>query len=105
MKTVLIHENGKVMDPADRVVHVSKGAKEELRWVAKGNGGPWKITFDKDNNGSPFSATSYDVLQGATKTTEGGPIAGVVGATYQYNVRDGNNPANITDDPDVDVDP
>jgi hypothetical protein len=105
MKTVLINAAGVVVDPADRVVHVSKNGNEELRWVATGGGGPWRITFDKTNSGSPFTDTSYDVPAGGSKTTSGGPVAGVVGRSYQYNVR---NPAALnppTDDPDVDVDP
>ena len=107
MKTVLINAAGVVADPSDRVVNVSKGGKEELRWVATAGGGPWRITFDKGASGSPFTETSYDVPPGGSKTTSGGPVAGVVGRTYQYNVRDPGRPANnnITDDPDVDVDP
>lgn len=105
MKTVLIQQNGVVVD---RVVNVSKKDKEEVRWVAQGNGGPWRITFDKTNSGSPFTATAYDVPKSGTRTTAGGPVAGVVGASYQYNVRDPNDPnpaTNVKDDPDVDVDP
>ena len=70
-------------------------------WIAQGGGGPWKITFDKDINGSPFSETTYTVGPGGSAGSTGGPIAGVVGRTYKYNVRNANN--NITDDPDVDI--
>ncbi len=40
---------------SDRKIHVSKGKHEDVLWIATQNGGPWKITFDKDKNGSPFS--------------------------------------------------
>jgi len=102
MKTVLIDVSGVVV-PSDRIVRVSKGNSEEVRWIAQGNGGPWRITFDKTSSGSPFSATTFDVPKAGTRTTAGGPLAGVVGASYQYNVRDPGN--KNTDDPDVDVDP
>jgi hypothetical protein len=102
MKTVLIDANGKVFDPKDRVVSVSKLKEEEIRWVDFGGKGPWKITFDKDVNGSPFGANQYTVNKGASETTGVGPIAGLVGRTYRYNVRNASTNA-ITDDPDVDV--
>jgi len=109
MKTVLIRANGKVKD-TDRVVPVSKIRNENVRWVALDNGGPWKITFDKNvSSGSPFTKTRYDVPKGGEMISEGGPIGGAVGRTYSYNVRNVNpaDPTQIidppTDDPDIDV--
>jgi hypothetical protein len=100
MKTVLIKADGKVKD-TDRVVSVSKIRNENIRWVALNNGGPWKVTFDKNVSGSPFTRTRYDVPQGGEVISAGGPTAGALGRTYAYNVRDANGI--IKDDPDVDV--
>jgi hypothetical protein len=116
MATVLIDANGKVLN-SDKVAKVNKNAKEDIRWVATGGGGPWKITFDKVTPpstypvavGSPFTETSYVIEHGATGGSQYGPVAGMVGWTYKYNVRHHNteNPnQNVdppTDDPDVDV--
>jgi hypothetical protein len=94
----------------DRAVPVSKIQNEKVRWSAKGNGGPWKITFDKNVKGSPFAATFYDILQpGGEVTTEGGPVGGDKGQSYSYRVRRLNpaNPGQIIDpptDPDPDID-
>jgi hypothetical protein len=108
MKTVLINSNGTVVDD-DRVVSVSKVQNENIRWKALDNGGPWKITFDKNAKGSPFTATKYVVPKGLQVISEGGPKGGQLGQTYSYNVRH-HNPANPdqiinppVDDPDVDV--
>jgi hypothetical protein len=108
MRTVLIDVNGKVFD-TDRVVKVSKSQNEDVRWVAMGGGGPWMITFDKVTgpnaypvaSGSPFTATTYDVGPGGSGETAQGPVAGLVGWTYKYNVKDMTG--QIKDDPDVDV--
>ena len=85
---------------SDRKIHVSKGKHEDVLWIATQNGGPWKITFDKDKNGSPFSESSYDVGRGASGGSTGGPV-GPEGE-YHYNVRDANG--TVTDDPDVIID-
>ena len=100
MQVVTIDTQGRALQ---RVAHVSKGANEELMWVATGNGGPWKVTFDKGTP-SPFSQATYTVPRGGPAQTNGGPVNGNVGVTYKYNVRDANTDV-ITDDPDVDVDP
>jgi len=99
-KTVLIKSNGKVKD-TDRNVPVSQVRYENVRWVDRDNAGPWKITFDKNAIGSPFTQTVYDVPAGGDVTTAGGPEAGTVGTTYSYSVR--NASSTITDDPDVEV--
>jgi hypothetical protein len=89
---------------SDRKIHVSKGKHEDVLWVATQNGGPWKITFDKDKNGSPFSESSYDVGRGASGGSTGGPIEGSrQNMEYHYNVRDANG--RVTDDPDIEIDP
>jgi hypothetical protein len=112
MKTVLIDPSGKVVNE-DRVVKVSKSGHEDVRWVAIGGGGPWTITFDKVTGpssypvaaGSPFTNTAYTVANGGSGGSTGGPVAGLVGWTYQYQVRAGYNDVNgtVTDDPDIDV--
>jgi len=101
-KTVLIKSNGKVKD-TDRTVRVSKVINENVRWVDRDNAGPWKITFDKNVSGSPFTKTVYDVPLGGDVTSEGGPTGGTLGTTYSYNVRRTSNPNPPTDDPDIDV--
>jgi hypothetical protein len=97
-QVVRIDAAGRVVD---RVVSVRKSRDEDVLWVAQSNGGPWKITFDKDASGSPFSETSYDVQRGGSGGSTGGPVGGVVGRTYRYNVRDAAG--TITDDPDIDI--
>ena len=98
-QAVRIQANGTAVE---RVVKVRKSQHEDLRWIALAGEGPWKITFDKDDNGSPFSMTEYTVGRGGSEGTTGGPVAGAVGETYKYNVRNATN-NQITDDPDVDV--
>jgi hypothetical protein len=108
MKTVLIDASGQVFN-TDRVVKVSKNGNEDVRWVAMSNGGPWAITFDKIlppstypvGPGSPFDKTEYTVPKAGSGSSTGGPIAGLVGWTYKYNIRDDSGA--ITDDPDVDI--
>ena len=100
MQVVRIDTKGRALE---HVVHVSKSANEDVMWVAQGNGGPWKVTFDKDSNGSPFSESVYLVPQhGFVKTTGGLSSNAVVGQTYRYNVRDATTNV-ITDDPDIDI--
>jgi hypothetical protein len=107
-QAVRINATGQVEDTP---VKVSKRNSDDVLWVATGNGGPWTITFDKGSSsepstfdvasGSPFSEPSYTVAQGASNGSTGGPVAGEVGKTYRYNVR--NAAGTITHDPDVDV--
>ena len=98
MQVVTIDPRGRALQ---RVAHVSEGLHEELMWVAIGNGGPWKVTFDKGTP-SPFSANSYTVPAGGPVQTDGGPTPGTAGNTYKYNVRNATTNA-ITDDPDIDI--
>jgi hypothetical protein len=98
MQVVRIDAKGRAID---HVVAVKREINEDLSWVALGNGGPWKITFDKGTP-SPFRQAQYEVPPGGVVRTEGGPENGSVGVTYKYNVRNGITNA-ITNDPDVDV--
>ena len=99
MQVVRIDKKGRALD---HVVAVKKSDTENVVWVALGNGGPWKVTFDKNALGSPFNDDDYTVPRGGSVETNNGPDNGNVNQTYQYNVRKANN-NNITDDPDVDV--
>ena len=104
-QVIRILPNGKVKD---RKVPVRKGASEDVEWVAKGNGGPWTVKFDKvqeddypDAKGSPFSDDTYRIPKGESEGTEGGPFSGKVGWTYKYNVYDKDGTR--VDDPDIDI--
>ena len=100
-QAVQINPDGTIPEQ-EKKVRVRKNLHEDVRWIATHGGGPWKITFDKDANGSPFSMTEYTVGPEGSAGSTGGPTAGIVGRTYKYNVR--NAVTNqITDDPDVDV--
>jgi hypothetical protein len=108
MQVVRIDDKGRALE---HVVKVTQTSKENVMWVALGNGGPWKITFDKPAGthkpGSPFD-NEYHVSRGSFVTTQNGADSSKPTGTYKYNVRDANNPnnaTNIKDDPDVDVDP
>jgi hypothetical protein len=107
MQVVIIDTKGRALQ---HVTKLSKSANDDVMWVAQGNGGPWKVTFDKAANptnpfkpGSPFDADVYEVPQGGfVKTTSGlNPIT-VVGETYRYNVRYATTNV-ITNDPDIDI--
>ena len=100
-QAVLINPDGTIVEEHKKVT-VRKSLHEDVRWVATYGGGPWKVTFDKDANGSPFSMTQYTIGPGGSEGSSGGPVAGVAGRTYKYNVRNAVTNA-ITDDPDVDV--
>jgi hypothetical protein len=99
MQVVRIDKKGRALD---HVVAVKKSDDENVVWVALGNGGPWKVTFDKNTAGSPFNDDDYTVPRGGSVETNNGPVNGNVNQTYQYNIRNANN-NNITNDPDVDV--
>ena len=109
MQVVIIDTKGRALQ---HVTKASKSANDDVMWVAQGNGGPWKVTFDKDAKlenpfiaGSPFEASVYLVPQGGfVKTTNGLKPSTVVGETYRYNVRNANTDV-ITNDPDIDIDP
>jgi hypothetical protein len=101
MQVVRIDKKGRAVD---HVVAAKKGEEEKVIWVALGKGGPWKVTFDKNQDGSPFDSDEYTIDQGDSKATERGPVKGKPGMTYKYNVRDASKPGMpITDDPDVDI--
>jgi hypothetical protein len=100
MQVVRIDKKGRALD---HVVRLSKMDNDDLMWVALGNGGPWRITFDKGTE-SPFGAPTYDVPPGGFVTTTNGPKESTrVGETYRYNVK--NASGEITNDPDIDIDP
>lgn len=103
MQVVRIDKKGRALDHA---VTLKKSENDSVIWIALGNGGPWKITFDKQNvvpPGSPFGDDDFTVPQGSYVPS--GPLDGNPNGTYKYNVRDPKKPLpnNITDDPDVDV--
>jgi hypothetical protein len=99
MQVVRIDRKGRALD---HVVAVSKRGREDVMWVAQGNQGPWEITFDK-GTASPFSQGAYQVPEGGFVRTTDGPVHGTEGNIYKYNVK--NAKGDITDDPDVDIDP
>jgi hypothetical protein len=114
MQVIRIDTSGRALEG---FVKVKKG-RDNLMWVAIDDSGPWRITFDKPANpahpfnpGSPFPGTpanGFLVPQGFFVTTMGAVAAATAPGTYKYRIRDANNPnnaTNITDDPDVDVDP
>jgi hypothetical protein len=98
MEAVRILTDGTVKD-GHRRVKVKKSPGEAILFIAKGNGGPWKVVFDKPE-GTPFSSASFDVPQGSFKSS-GSPTAGIVGKRYRYSVYDARG--NQKDDPDVDI--
>jgi hypothetical protein len=98
MEAVRILTNGKVKF-GHRSVKVKKSLDEGVLFVAKRNGGPWRIVFDKPE-GSPFTSDSFDVDPGSFKSS-GSPTRGTVGKHYRYTVYDGRG--NPKDDPDVDI--
>ena len=102
MQVVRIDRKGRALD---HVVAVKKSDDERVIWVALGRGGPWMVTFDKNDDGSPFDSRTYTIDPGGFTPTERGPVNGEPGVTYKYNVRDPlKDPKdNITDDPDVDI--
>jgi hypothetical protein len=72
------------VDPRSRaqehVVKVKKDEDENLTWCALGNGGPWKVTFDKGTL-NPFGPAGgappfYTVPKGGCVQTQGGPSTG-----------------------------
>lgn len=105
MEVVRIDPRGRAQE---HVVKVKKDEDENLTWCALGNGGPWKVTFDKGTP-NPFGPAGgappfYTVPKGGCVQTQGGPVNGNVGVTYKYNVRDPSLPGEpVTNDPDVDV--
>jgi hypothetical protein len=98
MEAVRILTDGTVKN-GHRTVKVKKSLGETVLFIAKGNGGPWTIKFDK--NGSPFSTATITVPKGSFKGS--GSLSGrvAVGDSYKYSVYDAAG--NRTDDPDVEV--
>ena len=96
-ETVRILPNGKVKD-GHRRVQIGKNSNHEVLFVALGNGGPWKIVFDKPA-GNPFVPSSIRIPQGSFKSS-GPPKSGMEGR-FPYSVFDAND--RLKDDPDVDI--
>ena len=84
-----------------RSVQVSKSNREEVLFVAQGQGGPWTVVFDK-REGSPFAKTSFTVPQGSFERTGPPTSSAVVHQKYRYSVYDAAGKRK--DDPDVDID-
>jgi len=100
MEAVPILTNGKVKS-GHRTVGVDKSLLEAVVFVAKGQGGPWRVEFDKPE-GSPFAAgPTINIGKGAFASSGALDSSAVVGKKYRYTVFDGNG--NRTDDPDVEI--
>jgi hypothetical protein len=95
--TVKIKENGTVL-VKDRTKKVSKLGKDDVKWVAAGKGGPWKVVFP---NGSPFAADSFDVSP-KNEGRSGDAINGDPGKSYKYDIQDQHG--NVTEDPEILID-
>jgi len=100
MEAVRILTNGKVKN-GHRTVGVDKGLLEAVVFVAKGQGGPWRVEFDKPE-GSPFAGgATINIGQGAFASSGALDPRAVVRKKYRYTVYDSNG--NRTDDPDVEI--
>lgn len=100
---VQIDANGKVVTNIHR--NLSKTSNDEAQWTSQGNTGPWTIVFppaDATYNGSPFRASSFTVPQNGN-VRSGVPTVPSGTTAYKYKVEDSNG--NVTDDPDILVDP
>jgi hypothetical protein len=128
-QAVKINNSGQV-GPHDGIeVGVTNG-DDGVLWVTDPGDGPWTITFDKVPNPPPaFGTPGFDrskyplkdgcpfaggtVVGGVTVFTvpQGGNVHSgpttnaVVGRTYRYRIRQGNNQPNgqVKHDPDVDI--
>jgi hypothetical protein len=111
------------INPAGQVVALDNPAKvsknfDQVLWIAIGGGGPWTVTFDKAATTIPGDQTNYPIASGSPFAPNGtalnpfnvgagasggvsGPVTGLVGRTYRYNVR--NAAGVVTHDPDVDI--
>ena len=108
---IRISADGQVIK-ADQVAKVKKSNKDNVRWVAQDDGGPWIINFNKGGiagathpvvpNASPFSQPLYEVPKGMSVETKGGPVNGNPLKTYRYTVTD-KVTGIVTHDPDIDV--
>jgi len=101
---VQISATGKVITNLRR--NLSKTANDEAQWTSSGNTGPWTVVFpptDSVYNGSPFgSANSFTVPQNGN-VKSGVPTVASGNTIYKYKVFDSGG--NMTDDPDILVDP
>lgn len=109
---IRISKQGQVV-AADRVAKVRRSRHDDVEWHAQDHGGPWTITFGKASNdpsthprrgGSPFTEDVFVVFQGGQTPSKGGPFPGTERYTYRYTVSNADT-GQVTDDPDVDVDP
>jgi hypothetical protein len=98
MEAVRIKTDGTVKN-GHRTVHIKKKLGEAVLFIAQGQGGPWKVVFDKPE-GNPFTPSSINVPQGSFKSS-GSPRSDAELRSYRYTVYDDNG--NPKDDPDVDV--
>jgi hypothetical protein len=97
-KDCKINPMGKVV-AEHRKIRLKKD--EDINWVALSNGGPWTITFDKkENYGSPFNESAFTIPKGGNGGSAGGPVKGVPGQRYSYNVKAGSE---VVDDPDIEI--
>ena len=97
-ETVRIQTNGVVKD-GHRRVKIKKNPGEEVLFVALGQGGPWKVVFDKPA-GNPFTPPSITVPKGGFKSS-GAPKSSAALGRYAYSVYDQGG--SQKDDPDVDI--
>ena len=69
MQVVRIDKKGRALD---HVVHLSKRDNDDLIWVALGNGGPWKVTFDKAPTQPTLLSPAALLVRMSTKCRKGG---------------------------------
>lgn len=128
-QAIKINSAGQV-GPRDGIVVSVRNGDDGVLWITDPDNGPWTITFDKvPANPPPFGAPGVDrskyplrngcpfaggnIVNGNTVFTvpRGGNVASgptvnaVVGRTYRYRIRQGDNQPNgpVKHDPDVDV--
>lgn len=99
MEAVRILTTGKVKF-GHRRVKVKKSLGEEVLFIAKRQGGPWKVVFDKPE-GNPFTPAAIIVSQGSFASSGPPTESAVVGKRYRYSVYDAGG--RLKDDPDVEV--
>ena len=74
-----------------------------MLWIAKGNGGPWKIDIRQDRTGARLACGLRSRCRRRSfKRRPGSPTAGKVGKTYKYSVMSATRSLR-KDDPDVDI--
>jgi hypothetical protein len=83
IEAVRILTDGKVKN-GHRTVKVKKSLGEAISFIVKGNGGSWKVVFDK-GDGNPFTPATINIPKGSFESS-GPPTSGVVGKSYRYSV-------------------